>query len=86
MKVRKKEIFNAEQWFPGKDVKGVTGDDPTKWCGCVITGFKRFQEPHFHELSGTCVMVDPGDWVITDSKNRRCLVPPKEFEEIYEKV
>jgi hypothetical protein len=25
MKVRKREIFDAEQWFPGKKVLGVTG-------------------------------------------------------------
>ena len=39
MKVRKREIFDAEQWFPGKEVPGVKGAKPNTWCGCVIVGY-----------------------------------------------
>ena len=85
MKVRKKEIFDAEQWYPGKSVPGVQGAEKGYWCGCVMAGGPP-NIPHIHPTISTCVLVDPGDWVVTDSKGNRCLVVPKEFDEIYEKV
>ena len=84
MKVRKKEIFDAEQWFPGKKVLGVTGADPKKWCGCVIIGGPP-DIPHVHATTG-CELVKPGDWIVIDAKNNKCLVKPDIFNSIYEKV
>lgn len=86
MKVRKREIFNAEQWFPGKEVSGVQGTDPSKWCGCVIAGSEKFKEPHIHPSITECILVGPGDWVVTDKNDKRCLVQPALFDHIYEKI
>lgn len=86
MKVRLKEIFDAEQWFPGKEISGVQGTDPSKWCGCVITGFEKFKEPHIHPSVTTCELVKSGDWVITDVKGKKCLVKPDVFGKTYEKI
>lgn len=86
MKVRKREIFGAEQWFPGKKVPGVTGADPKKWCGCVIAGGPP-DIPHIHPTEGEeCELIKPGDWVVTDKKGERCLVKPDIFDKIYEKI
>lgn len=86
MKVRKREIFDAEQWFPGKEIPGVQGTDPSKWCGCVMTGFEKFKEPHIHPSVSECHLVKSGDWVVTDVKGKRCLIKPDIFDKIYEKV
>ena len=86
MKVRKREIFEAEQWFPGKKVPGVQGADPSKWCGCVIAGSAKFEEPHIHLSDTECMLVESGDWIVTDKNNKRCLVQPAIFDDIYEKV
>ncbi len=84
MKVRKRELFDAEQWFPGK--KGVTGDDPNKWCGCVIAGGPP-DIPHIHPSHlPYCELINPGDWVVTDGKGKRCLVGSDIFDKIYEKM
>ncbi len=82
MKVRKREMFDALQWFPGKKVPGVQGADPTKWCGCVFAGGPA-SIPHIHH---PCQLVEKGDWVVTDQKGNRCLVKPDVFNDIYEKV
>lgn len=86
MKVRKKEVFDAEQWFPGKKISGVQGTDTAKWCGCVIAEFERFKEPHIHPTPSECELVKPGDWVVKDSKGKVCLVRPDIFNQIYEKI
>jgi len=85
MKVRKREIFDAEQWFPGKKVPSVQGADPSKWCGCVIAGGIP-NIPHIHPSITECVLVKPGDWIVTDKNNNKCLVKPAIFDDIYEKV
>lgn len=88
MKVRKREIFEAEQWSPGKKVAGVTGADPKKWCGCVIVGGPP-DTPHIHPSITEfteCELVKPGDWIVTDTKGNRCLVKPGIFDKIYEKI
>jgi hypothetical protein len=86
MKVRKREIFDAEQWFPGKKVLGVQGADPKEWCGCVMAGGPP-NIPHIHLTEDDeCELVEQGDWVVTDAKGKRCLVKPGIFEEIYEKI
>lgn len=85
MKVRKREIFEAEQWFPGKRVEGVTGDDPHKWCGCVIAGGPP-DTPHIHPSISECWLIKPADWIVTDPKGNRCLVKPDVFDDTYEKI
>ena len=85
MKVRKREIFDAEQWFPGKEVPGVKGAKPNTWCGCVIAGGPP-DIPHVHITSYECELVRPGDWIVSDIKGKRCLVKPDVFDQIYEKV
>lgn len=85
MKVRKREIFGAEQWFPGKEVPGVKGADQKKWCGCVIMGGPP-DIPHIHPTLTECELVKPGDWVVTDVKGNRCLVKSDIFDKIYEKI
>lgn len=85
MKVRKRETFEAEQWFPGKIVEGVMGDDPHKWCGCVIAGGPA-HAPHIHPSISECWLVKPSDWVVKDNKGNRCLVKADVFDDIYEKI
>jgi hypothetical protein len=61
--LRKPTIVEAEQWFPGKQVSGVTevifSDGPngaTKSCGYG----------HCVTIHGEVTKVSPGDWVITE--------------------
>lgn len=85
MKVREKsEIVEAVQWFPGKEVPEVKGTKPNKWCGCVIVGGPP-DVPHIH-IAEKIELVEPGDWIITNKKGKRCLVKPDVFEKIYEKI
>ena len=86
MIVRKREIFRAEQWHPGKEVRSVQGTDPGKWCGCVMAGFEKFKEPHIHPSIGECILVKPGDWIVTDAKGHNCLVKHDVFDKIYERI
>lgn len=85
MIVRKRELFVAEQWFPGKKVPGVQGTDPNKWCGCVLAGGPT-DIPHVHTSIEDCELIKSGDWVVTDKKDNRCLVKQDIFDEIYEKI
>jgi len=86
MKVRKKEIFEAEQWFPGKQISGIRGTDPNRWCGCIISGSKQFDKPHFHPSPATCELVNPGDWIVKDVRGNKCLIKPDVFINTYERV
>jgi hypothetical protein len=85
MRYRKKPIIvEAEQWFPGKEVVGVTvaseggkSPDGSTW------------PPHAFVTtsSGLAVNLAPGDWVITEPDGRhhnRC--NPEVFEATYEPV
>lgn len=88
MKVRKKEFFDAEQWFPGKEVQGVQGANQKRLCGCIFMGGPA-DIPHIHqsvESVTECWLVEPGDWIITDTKGNRCLAKPDIFDKIYEKT
>ncbi len=85
MKVRKREIFDAEQWFPGKKVPGVQGAEEGKWCGCVIAGGIP-DKPHVHETMDCGTLIDPGDWIVIDKTGKKCVVSSKTFDRIYEKV
>ncbi len=86
MKVRKREteILDAEQWFPKKKVPGVMGTGTDKWCGCMIIGGPPM--PHIHHSITECELVRPGDWIVTDSKGKKCLVRPNVFDQMYDKV
>lgn len=84
---RKKEIFHAEQWFPGKDVHEVKGDTPdTSWCGCVIVGSKYANVPHVHVSCNEYVLVDPGDWIVTDKNGKVSVCRQEDFDRLYEKI
>jgi len=70
---RKKPItITAEQWFPGKKIKGVT-QTTTGHAAFIVT------------LEGT-MQVNPGDWIITGVKGE--IYPCKQdiFEQTYERV
>ena len=84
MKVRRRETLDAEQWFPGKRIKGVTGDDPNKWCGCIFVGGPS-DIPHVHHSVTECELAKSWDWIVTDTKGKKCLVKPDTFDKIYEK-
>ena len=66
-KFRKKPVvIEAEQWFPGNQAKGVRGDDPNMWCGCVTIGGPS-NLPHVHTIHGNkAVLVMEGDWIIPE--------------------
>lgn len=64
---KKPIIVDAEQWFPGKAVPGVCGDDPTKLCGCCLIGGDQASIPHVHPTRlDYGVKIEPGDWIIAE--------------------
>jgi hypothetical protein len=80
MKFRKKPVvIEAEQWFPGKHVEGVTelvhdpGDGST-----VSNGYGDIET-----LEGP-LRVSPGDWIITGVKGEKYPCKPDIFEATYE--
>jgi hypothetical protein len=85
MKVRKREIFDAEQWFPWKKVSWVTGADSNKWCGCAVAGGPG-DKPHIHSEMFVCELLTPGDLVVINPKGKKCLVKPNIFDDIYDKI
>lgn len=85
MKVREKEIFDARQWFPGKEIEGVEGVNENKLCGCLIAGGKHYNKPHVH-VGEYYVLVEPGDWIITDKDGKREVMNTETFNKIYETI
>jgi hypothetical protein len=74
-KFRKKPVvIEAEQWFPGVEIEGVT-EHKTPTC---IYG-------KIHTLEGT-MTVSEGDWVITGIQGEKYPVKPDIFEATYEPV
>lgn len=72
MKFRKKPVvIEAEQWFPGKEIKGVIIDSP--------------KAAYIETLEGI-LAVSPGDWIITGVKGERYPCKPDIFEKTYEPV
>ena len=72
MKYRKKPIvIEAEQWFPGKDIKGVIYGSHT--------------DAFIETLEGDMKVLD-GDWVITGIMGEKYACRPDIFEATYEKV
>lgn len=87
MKVReRKPILEATQWFPGKDVEGVTGTAPNYMCGCVMVYGEASRQPHVHIKGWPPVLINPGDWVLKDSAGRFRVCKSGDFGHIYEKV
>lgn len=81
MKFRKKPVvIDAEQWFPGKFVDGVTeiihdpGDGTTQSNGYGVIS----------TLESNQFKVMPGDWIITGVKGEKYACKPDIFEMTYE--
>ncbi len=75
MKFRKKPIvIDAEQWFPGKEIEGVSVRSPT----CNPFG-------EIDTLEGR-MFVSPGDWIITGVNGEKYPCKPDIFEKTYEIV
>jgi len=71
-KFRKKPLLiDAEQWFPGKSVDGVT--EHAKGVGTIRT------------LEGTMI-VSPGSWVVTGVSGERYPVRDDIFRKTYQRV
>ena len=84
MKFRKKPvIIEAEQWFFGKNIDGVTGEREASKGGNGLSpepamAFIRTLEGHMR--------VSEGDWIITGVKGERYPCKPDIFEQTYEEV
>lgn len=75
LRYRRKAYFvEAEQWFPGKVVRGVIEDCSAYTVHCL-------RGPHVHCSEGP-FPVRPGDWVVNGSY----VYSPKSFLEFYEPV
>lgn len=75
MKFRKKPVVvDAEQWFPGKEVRGVfLYHPPDAVIGGRGRGEQRFkQEPYFAVTTahGQITRVAEGDWIIAEPDGR----------------
>jgi len=70
---RKPVVIEAEQWFPGVKIKGVTEPDWESRLGTI------------HTLEGL-MTVSPGDWIVTGIKSEKYPVKPDIFEATYEPV
>jgi hypothetical protein len=89
MKFRKRPVVvEADQWFTGKKVEGVCGDDPNKICGCVMNGSDLGNTPHVHPTRASYgIPLEPGDWVIREQDGSG-YYPCKDdvFQQTYEVV
>lgn len=83
MKYRKRPIIvEAEQWFPGKKVAGVTEVVHCLGSQTISNGYG-----HVVTIHGDNAKVVPGDWVITESDGiHHYPCKPDQFEAIYEPV
>ena len=66
---KKPVVVEAEQWFPGKEVKGVFAVTSTAVIGGRGHGRQEFpQEPRaaVTTIHGQVAYLEPGDWVITE--------------------
>lgn len=77
---RKKPIvIEAEQWFPEKEVEGVTTFDVQNKDGSMTKGGIIFSPWGDVEIS-------PGDWVITGVNGEKYPCKPDIFEKTYEAI
>lgn len=73
-KFRKKPVvIEAEQWFPGSNIRGVEYEGGEDHRATIIT------------LEGIMI-VSPGDWIVTGIKGEKYAVKPEIFEATYEKA
>jgi hypothetical protein len=86
MKYRKRPVvIEAEQWFPGKDIRGVQGAKPDKLCGCCLIGFDG-SKPHVHTIhAAQPVYIEAGDYIIPEPDGIHYYpCKPDIFEKTYE--
>ncbi len=83
MKVRGKAFFEAEQWF--QEIENIEGTNPNRLCGCLIAGGEHYNKPHVH-IGGYYVLVEEGDWIVTDSYGKKMVISSKKFDEMFEVV
>lgn len=74
----------AEQWFPRKEIKGVShkkhkmsdgSEEDDLWAHCI-------------DYNGTSVMIYPGDWIIKQENDDVIITvcQKDDFEKFYEKI
>jgi hypothetical protein len=91
MKFRRKEVVDAEQWFPGKNVPGVFIHQPEPArLHDRMGGFHDYPQdpyPAVRQSDGKVFRVSPGDWVIADfgGKTHRTM-PDDIFTDCYEQI
>lgn len=81
---KKPQVVSAEQWQPGKEMRGVVGANPNKLCGCVVIGGPS-NRPHCHSIKGI-VAVDPGDWILEHEGLGYEVLFDKEIKATYDQV
>lgn len=80
MKFRNKPVvIEAEQWFPGKHIEGVTEYVYDPGNGSTVSSGKGTIVTLEGELT-----VSPGDWIITGVKGERYPCKPDIFTATYE--
>ncbi|RKX26656.1 MAG: hypothetical protein DRP46_10620 [Candidatus Zixiibacteriota bacterium] len=79
---RKPIVIEAEQWFPGRDVKGVHQHFD------VGIGSELDSAPHVHTIhKNQMVIIEPGDWIIPEGDGEHFYpCKPDIFEKTYEPV
>ena len=75
MKYRRREIVDAEQWFPGVQIDGVEEHK-----------FERSGTKMLLDTKGGVYEVFPGDWVVTFPDGNRKLMSDSYFQITYEEV
>lgn len=75
-KYRKKPVIvDAEQWFPGKEIRGV------------FPGFVGEYGPYVMTIHGQRTFIAPGDWIITEPGGiHHYPCKPDIFAAMYEEV
>lgn len=65
----------AEQWFPGKAMRGVTEKDDPEQPGERVGEVQTLEGPLYARA---------GDWIVTGIRGEQYPVKPDIFDEIYE--
>lgn len=75
---RRPLVFEAEQWFPDRQILGVE-------TRCDTHAYIDQGVAHIHTLEGPMI-VSSGDWIITGSHGEKYPCKPDVFAATYEKV
>jgi hypothetical protein len=67
--MKKPIVVEAEQWFPGKRVVGVWGDEGQEMCPCFRVGGAH-NHPHVMTAHDQIIRLEPGDWIIPEPDGR----------------